>query len=184
MCNINGLAGIHKYIQVILNETNPDIVILSKTNLKRPIIPHIDIGTNKYKLIKVKITNHCRGVMAILTRQELALITAELIREEHGNNFIHAVVLINKRKEAVVGWYNSPGTRRQYFKEKLENIMQKYNVRCLVGDLKARHPLWCTTNDDQRRGRQLLESIKRLKSVRLYAPEGPTFEAIKCKKTG
>lgn len=101
----------------------------------------------------------------MLVKQDLQLILAEVIREEHSNNFIHALILKNKDNEAVVGWYNSPVTSRKYFHDMLKQKMLKHNVRYLAGDLNARHPRWCTANDDQRRGQQLLKMLSELKDT-------------------
>lgn len=44
MWNINGLGGKHRYIQTLINEADPDVLIISETKLKRPIVPHLYIG--------------------------------------------------------------------------------------------------------------------------------------------
>lgn len=62
--------------------------------------------------------------------------------------------------------------------------MRRHDVRCLAGDLNARHPRWCTAHDEHKRGKQLLKLVNELQGVQLHAPEGPTFEAVKCKLTG
>lgn len=103
--------------------------------------------------------------MVALLKRNLQIITAEVIREEHGEDFIHALVLINKRNKAIVGWYNSPGNSRQFFYEKLKYVLTKYNVRCPAGDLNARQKRWCTAHDKKRRGKQLLTLARELRSV-------------------
>lgn len=182
--NINGLGGKHKYLGCIIDERNPEVVILSETKMKRPIVPHIDVGCDNYDVIQVKSTTYSRGGMVVLVKKGLKLILDEVIRKEYGNNFIHAVILKNDRGEALVGWYNSPGTSQQYFYDELKNTLTKHKLHCLAGDLNARHPRWCTAHDDQRRGQRLMKLATELKDVTVYAPEGPTFEALKCKEIG
>lgn len=184
MWNINGLSGKQKYIQLMMEETKPDVVMFSETKMKRPVTPHIDIGAEEYEVVQLKSTAHGRGGMVVLTRSELQITTAEVIREEEGNNFIHAIILTNRKNETIVSWYNSPTTNRQYFYDKLKNTLNNRDVRCLAGDLNARHPRWCTAHDEQRRGQQLLKLVTGLAGIRLHAPEGPTFQAIKCRRTG
>lgn len=60
--NINGLSGKQKYLKTIVEETKPDIMIITETKMKRPIIPHIDIGCDNYDIVQVKSTAHSRGV--------------------------------------------------------------------------------------------------------------------------
>lgn len=46
MCNINGLGGKRDYRRNLLNESRPDVVILSETKMKLPLIQHVDIVSN------------------------------------------------------------------------------------------------------------------------------------------
>lgn len=50
--------------------------------------------------------------------------------------------------------------------------------------MNSRHIRWCTTADEGRRGHQLLALVKDLRGVSLLSPIWPTFEAIKCERTG
>lgn len=155
--------------------------------MNRFIIAHLDIclyRDDEYNVAKIKSTVHGRGGMVVLARKSLQLIISEVIKEEHGRDFIHALVLTNSKEEAIVGWYNSPTTSRKYFNEKLTKVMREYNVRCLAGDLNARHPWWCTAHDKQRIGTQLMAIVNDLQDVKLFAPNKPTFEAIKNSVTG
>lgn len=99
----------------MLQENNPDIVIISETKLKRPVIPHLDVSTDNYDIIEIRSNMNGRGGLVALTKTGLQLELAKVIRTEEGNNFIHAVVLQNKKRESIVGWYNSPGTKRAVF---------------------------------------------------------------------
>lgn len=47
-----------------------------------------------------------------------------------------------------------------------------------------RHPRWCTSHDEKRRGQRLLRLAKELKNAQVFSPEGPTFEAVKNRDTG
>lgn len=171
-------------MKTIIDETKPDVVIMSETKMKRTVVSHVDIGCDNYDIIKVKSKVYGRGGMVVLVRREVRLVLTEVIRKEHGNNFIHAVVRKNEQDEAFVGWYNPPGTSQQYFYNELKSTMTKHDVRCLAGDLNDRHPRWCTAHDDQQRGQRLLKLANELKYVTVYAPEGPTFEALKSRETG
>lgn len=71
MWNINGLGGKQKYIQLLVEETKPDVVMLSETNMMRPVVPRVDLGTEEYEVIQLKSTEHDRGGMLVLARSEL-----------------------------------------------------------------------------------------------------------------
>lgn len=148
---INGLGEKREYARNLLSEGNPDVVILSETKMKRPLIQQEDVGTTEYKAIQIKSTNYARGGLVVLIKQKLKVITAEIVREEHGDDFIH-VVLKSRYERSLVGWYNSPNTSRKFFAETLKAIMRRYDVRWLAGDLNARHTRWCKTHDEKRRG--------------------------------
>lgn len=148
-----------KLHSITIDDIRPDIVIFNETKMKRPIIPHVDIGSDEYDVIQVKSTMHGRGGMAVLARKELQITTTEVLREEGRNYFIRTIVLTDKKNEAIVGWYNSPGTSRQNFQGGLKRIMRIHDVRCLAGDLIVRHPRWCTAHGDHRRGKQLLKMV-------------------------
>lgn len=49
-----------------------------------------------------------------MAKIELQLVTAEIIREEHLENFVQEIMLTNRRDEAIVGWYNSPTTQKDF----------------------------------------------------------------------
>lgn len=98
MWNINGLSGKRNYMKVLLDECVADVVILSETKMKRPVIQHEDIGSDKYNIIQIRSIVYGRGGLVVLAKKELQLITAEMIRDEEGDNFIKAVVLFNKYK--------------------------------------------------------------------------------------
>lgn len=178
MWNINGIGGKLNYIKSLINETQPDIILIRETKMYRPIFSHVYVGDDNYRLIQVRSTTHHRGGLAMLARKELQMITAEVMRGEHGRNFVHIVIKINESKEAIVTWYNSPSTSRQFFYAKLKQVIMKYNLRCLAGDLDARHPIWCKAHDEQRRGQQQLKLSRELRGVSVIAPVGPTFESV------
>lgn len=123
--NINGLNGKQKYIQLLLNETRQDIAIFSETKMKRPIIPHVDIGSDEYNIIQLKSTPHGRGGMVILMKHQLKLYTVEVVRKEGSNEFIQAIIVTNKKKEFIFAWYSSPGTSRQHFHDTIKRLMKK-----------------------------------------------------------
>lgn len=103
MWNINCLDGYREYFRTLLNEENPGLVILSETNMKRPLILHVDIGVNTYKSVQIRSSAHARGGMVVLIKLELKLITAKIIREKRGDNFVHATMFKDKNDEALVG---------------------------------------------------------------------------------
>lgn len=84
----------------------------------------------------------------------------------------------------IVGWYSSPCMKRDAFYKNIKHVLTKHNVHHLAGYLNARHPPWCTTHDEKRRGLTLLKVARELRDVRVHAPVGPTFEAIKSSRTG
>lgn len=123
--NINGIRGKHRYIKSLLSETNPYVVFFSETKLKRPITPHLDIGGDNYDIVQLRSSCHGRGGMVALTKLQLQLELAHIIRKEEVNNFIHGIVMQNRRKQAIVGWYNSPGTSRKVFYSELKGIISQ-----------------------------------------------------------
>lgn len=66
--NMNGIGGKHKYIQTLLNSENLDVVFISETKMKRPIVPHLDIGNDNYNLIQLRSTINLRGGMVALSK--------------------------------------------------------------------------------------------------------------------
>lgn len=96
ICNINGLGGKHKYLQILLNEADPDLVFISETKSKRPIIPHLDIGSDNYDIVQLRSTTHGRGGLVVLTKHGLQLELAKVIMKEQGHNFIHAIFMEDK----------------------------------------------------------------------------------------
>lgn len=104
-------------MRALLNEENTDVVILSETKMKRPVVQQMDIGTNEYKVVQTKSSEYARGRLAILIKKELKIVTAEILREKHRDNFVHAIVITNRNDEAFIGWYNSPNMEREYFKD-------------------------------------------------------------------
>lgn len=135
--NMNGLGGKQRYLQTLLNESYPDIVLISEKEMKRTIVPYLDIGNDNYNTVQLRSKMYGRGGMVVLVKQELKMELVDVIRKEQGHNFIHAIVMQNKQKEAIVGWYNSPGTKRQIFHDELKTVLTKYNLHCLAGDLNV-----------------------------------------------
>lgn len=68
-----------------------------------------------------------------MVKKDLQMVTSEVIREEQGDDFLQAVVIKNKRNEAIVGWYNSPCMKRESFYEKLKYVLTKHDGRYLAG---------------------------------------------------
>lgn len=182
--NMNGLGGKQRYLQTLINESYPDIVIITETKMKRHIVPYLDIGQDNYNIVQLRSTMYGRGGMEMLTKQELKLELVDVIRKEQGKNCLHAILMKNKQKEAVVGWYNSPGTKGQIFHNELKTVLTKYNVSCLDGDLNSQHPRWCMAHDEQRPGQQILKVSNELKRIKVHAPVRPTFGKIKKKEAG
>lgn len=56
MWNIKGLNGKINYLRILLADTKPDLVIITETKMKRPIINHTDIGDTEYNDIQLKST--------------------------------------------------------------------------------------------------------------------------------
>lgn len=54
-----------------------------------------------------------RGGLVALVKKGLQILTEEIIRKEDGDDFVQAIILENKRKEAIAGWYNSPCMSRK-----------------------------------------------------------------------
>lgn len=127
--NIKGLAGCRDYTRPLLNDNKPDIIILSETKMKRPVIPHVDTGSNEYKAVQIKSTVYARGGLVMLVKQELKVIRAGIIRKEDDKNFVHSIVLKNKDGEEVVGCYNSPTTTGKFFNDRLKKFMTDHDVR-------------------------------------------------------
>lgn len=123
--NMNGLGGKQKYLQTLINESYHDIIMMSEAKMKRPIVPHLDIGNDNYNIVQLRGKMFGLWGMVMLTKQGLQLELVDVIRKEQENNFIHAIVMQNKQKEAVVGWYNYPGTKRQVFNDELKAVLTK-----------------------------------------------------------
>lgn len=88
------------------------------------------------------------------------LSTAGVVRINDGNDFAQAIFLTDKDERAYIGGYNSPVMTRKAFGEKLEKLFADYDVQFVDGGFNARHPRWCTQNDGNRRGTQLLNLIR------------------------
>lgn len=84
------------------------MVILSETKMKRPLIQHVDIDSNEHKEIQIKSTAHAGGALVILLKQEIKMITADIVREEHGDDFVQAIVLNDRKDEKLMGVVQLP----------------------------------------------------------------------------
>lgn len=60
MWDLNVLGGKHKYLETLITEVDPDIILISETKMKRPVVPHLDIDNDNYSVVQLRSTNHGR----------------------------------------------------------------------------------------------------------------------------
>lgn len=166
-----------EYLRLLLRKYNPDLVFLSETKRLLVINPSELACDNTYRVVQIKSTETNRGGMIAIIRNELQLVTAEVLRKHAGNDFAQAIILTDKDEKAYGGWYNSPMMSKGSFKETLERLNRDHDLQFLPGDFNARDPRWCSNHDNTRRGTQLINFTRNHPEYLIHATRGPTFEA-------
>lgn len=181
--NINGVTGKRDYIRLLMEKHDPDILFLCETKRILVISQHSELACDDtYRVVQIKSTSTNGGGMIAIIRNNLQLVTTEVMRKNDKNDFAQAILLLDKEEKAYVGWYNSPMMGREAFKTALTRLHKVYNIQSITGDLNARHPRWCRSHDNARRGTQLLHFIRTFPDCAIYAPSKPTFEEIACRE--
>lgn len=174
------------HIKKLIRNHSHDIMFLLETERHKVINVFTEIGDehSEYRAVQIRSTDSLRSGMIAMIKLELQLGTAEILRIHTEDEFDQAIVLLDSRNRAYVGWYNSPHMSQDGFGESLDRLLTDYDTQAIVGDFNARHPRWCSTHDRYKRGARLLRLTNEMPQLGIHAPPSPTFMAIKNKKTG
>lgn len=186
MWNVNGITEMREYIKELVQEVDPDVVLLTETKRKRILDISIDLGCDPrtHRVIQMDATAAHRGGLIMILKNEIRVETVELIRPTSEEDFIQGIVIEDREGNAFIGLYCAPTLATEKFGEVVNRLLTAHKVILLLGDLKARHPTWCRQHDAKKRGLRLIKEVQKTEGHRIHAAQKPSFQAPRNRNRG